>query len=72
MNEQEFMEHMKRAKSKVKDGFLLPSLTCFPKTESMQALNYQTRNYEVRDKTIHHAERPRRDVRIQRREHDNA
>ena len=30
MNEQEFMEHMKRAKSKVKDGFFTPIVDMLP------------------------------------------
>ena len=30
MNEQEFMEHMKRAKSKVKDGLFTPIVDMLP------------------------------------------
>ena len=30
MNEQEFMEHMKRAKSKVKDGLITPIVDMLP------------------------------------------
>lgn len=46
MNEQEFIERMKRAKSKVKDGLFTPIVEVLPEDREYASVNYQTKNYD--------------------------